>query len=101
MASVASLARIMNRAHQAMDNHGEKFVSGPGQFAGITVSGTAALVVLGAANQEDLNNSVRYSAELSGIPMDAMSAFADFAFAMHSGAISIENASPFGGGSNE
>ena len=95
------LERIMIRAHQAMDTHGEKFLGGPGQFAGVTVSGTAALVVLGAASKKDLERSVKYSAELSDIPIDAMSAFADFALAMHSGAMQDQKTLPFvGGGKN-
>lgn len=95
------LKRVVDRAHGAMDKHGEKFTSGPGQFAGVTVSGTAALVVLGAANTKDLEQSVKYCAELSDIPIDAMSAFADFALAMHSGAIQAQPKPPFvGGGKN-
>jgi hypothetical protein len=88
----------MKRVKRKMEPHMEKYSSPDGQLACVLISIAAAAVVGGKESKENLKSVTRLASEISGIPIGAMTAHADFSLAMNAFSMKAQQTSTIGGG---
>lgn len=82
-----NLMRLMQRAKQKMAPHMARMETPEGLTACLLISGVAAAIVGGTENEAALATVAKQASEISGIPIDAMMAHAECAFAMMNGSV--------------
>ncbi len=76
---------FQSAAHQcrtAMEPHLVKMETDEGKVGMVMISGIAMLVHTGVESQAALASTIKFAAEMTGIPTDALDAYARFTIAM-------------------
>jgi hypothetical protein len=94
--------RAMRRGEAAMAPYMDKMETVDGKRAMLMVAGIAQFVAMGIESPAFLKTSIQEASEISGIPPEALDAFAQAIMAMYEGAqASMESASPRDGGADD
>ncbi len=88
------LKRLMERAERKMRPHMDKHMTPEGIYAGVLLSGAAAIVAEGKEDREYLTSTTKMASEISGIPLGAMRARAECFLAMRAEQIQLQRTSP-------
>ena len=92
-----NLKLAMKRVKRKMEPHMEKFSSPDGQYTCVLISIAAAAVAGGQESKKNLKAVTRLASEMSGIPLGAMTAHADFSLAMNAFSMKARQTSTIGG----
>jgi len=77
--------RVMQQCRAAMEPHQDKMETDVGKVGMVMVSGIALLVHAGIESPAALASTIKFAAEMSGIPEDALDAYAHFVTASKEG----------------
>ena len=99
--NTTKLTRLMKRAESEMAPHLDTFCSPEGMLAVLPISGAAALVAGGAESKKHLKSVTLKASKTSGIPVKALTAYAECSVAMCRQPMQMQRATTFIGSDDD